>query len=147
LASITHEPFVAFEGKLTTPSGDSEQPLLLGSSVIETASPDVAVAVGVYDASPAFTTVGFVVLNSIVCWVEIVMVCCTCAAGDHVPLPSWLASMTHVPPEAKVTAPSEDSVQPLLLESSVIDTASPDVAVAVGVYAGCSGSRGPDWSR
>jgi hypothetical protein len=60
------------------------------------------------------------------------IVCCTCVAANHVPLPAWLASITHEPAAVNVTLPP-DSVQPVLLESSVIVTLSPDVAVAVGV--------------
>ena len=60
-------------------------------------------------------------------------VCCFCGAAVQLVFPAWLASRVQVPVPVKLTTPAEMVQIPELDESTVIVTANPEVAVAVGV--------------
>src|SRR3954452_10299502 len=106
--------------KVTTAPVREQTQLLMGSMLIATGSPEVAVAVGVY-VPPTFTGDGFADENEIVCprFNTTFTVCCTRLAGLYVALPAWLALMMQSPTALKVTtAPARE--QTLLLAASML---------------------------
>ena len=60
--------------------------------------------------------------------------CCTCDAAFQLPFPAWFASITQVPTVRKLTTPAEIEQTELAEASIVNETASPEDAVAAGVY-------------
>ena len=84
-------------------------------------------------ALPTVTGEGLVEVKVIV-WLALLTVidCWTWVAAFQLVLPAWLASTTQVPPAVKLTTPAL-KVHPVLVPSRVMVTASPEVAVAVGV--------------
>ena len=62
-----------------------------------------------------------------------VKACCFWGAAFQLAFPAWLASRVQVPVPVKLTAPAEIEQTLELDESTVIVTANPEVAVAVGV--------------
>jgi len=100
----------------------------VGSIVTVTGSPEVAVAVTVQER-PTHTT-----------WMEIVWdplptgnVCWTWGAGFQFALPGWLASITQFPAAVKLTTSPEMEQSEEVVESIVMATVSPELALAVGV--------------
>ena len=84
-------------------------------------------------APPAVTGEGLVEVKVIV-WLPLLTVidCWTWGAAFQLVLPAWLASILQVPTPVKLMTPAF-KVHPVLVPSRVMVTASPEVAVAVGV--------------
>jgi hypothetical protein len=118
-----------------------QTPALVGSAEKTAARPELAIADTVYVAPPTVADEGAVEVNVMDCtlgadgW-PTPNDCCTRAAAAYVPLPAWSALTVHVPVPTKETDEPDTVHTPALEESAEKTTASPDVALAVTVYAG-----------
>jgi hypothetical protein len=120
----------------TVPPLTEHAPAVLDPSIEKpTGKPELAVAPTMY-LSPITGLAGAVVVNEMV-WESFTTStgCCCCGAGRYVSLPTWLASITHVPTPVNDTVPALTEHAPAVLEPSIEKfTGSPDVADAATAY-------------